>query len=166
VEEDLMRLVLVALVSSLLAGCGAGGGGAAGGTVQSGSVAVEFSTEAGNAATVLYAVQFTLQLPAGATLPADPASGEVSVGALRAADGAALVGARYLAATAGAPASVKVNIIDPGGFTTGVLATLTCSTAQGTVVNASAFSLAGFSAKDASGAVIPGITPHFTVKAQ
>ena len=161
-----MRLIWLALIAALLAGCGAGGGSTVTSAVQPGGVVVELSTRAGSAATVLYAVEFTLHLPAGVTLPADSSSGEVPAAVLHAADSAALAGARYQPATAGAQALVKVNIVDPGGFTVGALATMNCTVAPGAVFDGSGFSLDGFSARDASGVAIPGVTPHLTVQLQ
>ena len=160
-----MKLIWLALVA-LLAGCGAGGGGTAGSSVQPGELMVDVSTQAGTAATVLYAVEFTLHLPAGVTLVADPTSGEVAQGVLQPVDTAALAGARYLPAAAGVLASVKANIVDPVGVGAGPCVTLTCQVAPGASLSASGFSLDGFSARDANGAVIPGITPHFAVRTQ
>ena len=161
-----MRFIRLALVAALLAGCGTGGGGAAGSAVQATQALVEFSTESGSVGTVLYAVDFTLHLPSGVTLAADSTSGEVAAAALQPADSSALAGARFQPASAGAPASVRVNIVDPGGFGVGPLAVLSCSVAPGSTVASAGFSLEGFSAKDASGAIIPGITPRFTVRTQ
>jgi len=161
-----MRHIWLALVAVLLAGCGSGGSGAAGTALQPGVVAVDLSTQAASPATVLYAAEFTLHLPAGVTLAADASSGEVAAGVLHPADGSALAGARYLPATAAAPAQVTVNIIDPMGFAVGDLASLNCSVAPGAALSAAGFSLDGFSARDANGAVIPGITPRFTLRTQ
>ena len=167
-----MRLVWLILLAALLAGCGSGGGSTAGSTVPApapgtgtgaGTGTVGFSTQAASNATVLYAVQFTLHLPAGVTLPADAASGEVPAGLLHPVDTAALAGARFLPASGSTPASVRVNIADPGGFAVGNLATLTCSVAAGATAGVSGFSLDEFLAKDENGVVISGITPHFTV---
>jgi hypothetical protein len=161
-----MRVIWLALVAALLAGCGGGGGSAAGTATQPGSVSVEFDTQAVNAAGVLYAVEFTLHLPAGVTVQADAGTGEVPASALHAADGAALAGARYLPANSSTQGSVTVNIVDPGGFGVGALATLNCLVAPGITLNGTAFILDGFTAKDASGALLPGITPHFTLRTQ
>jgi len=160
-----MRLIWLAPVAALVAGCGSGSGSAAGTNLQPGTVNVALATQAASPATVLYAVEFTLHLPAGATLPADPASEEVTAGVLVPLDGSALAGARYLPAAAGTQASVKVNIADPGGFAVGSLATITCSVAAGAAVSASGFSLDGFSARDSNGAPLPGVTPSFTLQA-
>ena len=163
-----MRLIWLALVAALFAGCG--GGGAGGGSVQPGStpgaVRVDISTQAASGATVLYAVEFTLLLPAGVTLPADASSGELTAGVLHAADSASLAGGRFLPATTDSRASVKVNIVDPVGFAVGNLATLNCTVSPGASVNTAQFSLEGFSARDANGAVIPGITTRFTLQTQ
>ena len=161
-----MRLIWLALGAALLSGCGSGGGAAAGGAVQPVAVLVDISTQAASGAAVLYAVEFTLLLPAGVTLPADSSSGEVPAGVLHAVDSAALAGARFLPATAGSRASVRVNIADPVGFGAGDLASLTCTVAPGASVNTAGFSLGGFSARDANGAVIPGVTPSFTLLTQ
>ena len=85
-----MKLIWLALVAALLAGCGSGGGSSVGSTAQPAKVAVELTTQAGSPATVLYGVEFTLRLPAGVTLPADTFSGEIPAGVLHPADGAAL----------------------------------------------------------------------------
>jgi glycerol uptake facilitator-like aquaporin len=160
-----MRLIWLALVTALLAGCGGGGGGgAAGNAGEPGTVTVVLSTQAASAATVIYGVELTLHLPAGVTLPADPVSGLVSGGLLHPAVTADVAVARYLPAAAGVQASAKVNIAQATGFAVGGLATLTCSVAPGASANGADFSLDGFSARDANGAVIPGITPHLTVR--
>jgi hypothetical protein len=161
-----MRLIWLALLVALLAGCGSGGGGAGGGAVEPTQVTVRLSTEAANAATILGAVQLTLRLPAGVAVTADPTSGEVSAGVLHPADSAALAGARYQPATASAQGSVTVNIVDAVGFTVGALATISCTATSGTALNGAGFTLEGFSAKDLNGAVIPGVTPRLTLQTQ
>jgi len=175
-----MKLIWLVLAAVILAGCGAGGGGAAGNAggpgqasadpgTQAGAAStaiVELGTQADSAATVIYGVELTLRLPAGVTLPADPASGEVSDGVLRPVDARAFAGARYLPAKDGVQASVKVIITDSGGYAVGDLATLNCAVAPGVTVSGSGFSLEGFSARDAGGVEIRGITPRFTVRTQ
>ena len=165
VEGDLMRLIWLALFAALLAGCGSGGGSAGGATLLPGVTLVDISTQGGDATTVLNAVQFTLRLPAGVTLPVDPESGMVSAAALHtvAAD---LSGAFYQPATAGAQATVTLNVVSTVGFAVGDLATLSCTAAPGTSVSASGFSLDGFSAKDPNGVAIPGITARFAIRTQ
>lgn len=162
-----MRLFLLALVAALVAGCGSGGGeseGAAGTAVEPGFVTVELGTQAQSAATVVYAVELTLRLPAGVTLPTDPASGALSQGVLKLADDSAFAGAKYLPATAGSQASLKLNIADTGGFAVGDLAVLSGAVAPGTEVGVSGFALQGFSARDANGEEMTGITPHLAIR--
>jgi len=88
------------------------------------------------------------------------------VGWLHPAVAADLAEASYLPATVGAGASVKVNIAAAEGFAVGDLATLTCSVTPGAALSGLGFSLDGFSARDANGVAIPGVTPRFTVRAQ
>jgi hypothetical protein len=168
-----MRLIWLALVAAVLAGCGSGGGTAAGNAVQSvtTTATVGLSTQSAGSTNVLYAVQFTLHLPAGVTLPADATSGEVPAGVLLPVDSAALAGARYQPASGGNLASVRINIVDPGGFAVGDLATLACSVTPGATASATGFSLDGFTSwvwdtGTNSATVISGISPHFTVKTQ
>ena len=160
-----MRFLLLALFTALLTGCGSGG--AAGNAVDQGSgpgtATIVLSTGAASAATVIYAVEFVLQLPAGVTLATDPANGEVMAGVLHAADSGALAGARYVPATGATRAFVKVNIADPYGFVIGDLATITCNVSQGADLSAAGFVMDGFSAIAASDAVI---TPHVAVQTQ
>ena len=173
-----MKVTLALLVTALLAaGCGSGGG-STGSTApaapgsgsilgqQGGTAVVVVSTRAATPQTVVYAVEFKLVLPPGVTLPADPASGEVPAGALQVSDSAALAKARFLPAAAGANGYVLVNILDTGGFTVGGLVTLSCSAAPGRTVDASDFSLDGFSARDANGAPLQGVTPLLAVRTQ
>jgi hypothetical protein len=170
-----MKMPLMLLVTALLAGCGSGGS-SAGGAVsaapgqganlgqQAGTATVVVSTRAASADTVLYAVEFKLNLPPGVSVSADPASGEVSAGALHAADGGALAKARYQPATAGTRGFVLVDILDSGGFTVGGLVTLDCTASAGAEAGAAGFSLESFSARDANGAPFPGIIPELAVQ--
>ena len=160
-----MRLIWLALVAALLAGCGSGGGSAGGAALQPGVVLVDISTRGGADTTVLNAVQCTLQLPAGVTLPVDPTSGMVSAAALHTVV-TDLAAGYYQPATSGALATVTLNVASTAGFAVGDLATLSCTVAPGTSVSASGFSLDGFSAKDSNGVVIPGITARFAVRTQ
>jgi|GEM_PF-2037458 len=170
------KIVWLAALAATLAGCGGGGGGGAAGTasdapgsqLQNGptSATVTVTTRAATAATVLYAARFKLQLPAGVTVAADAATGVPASGALTAADGGALVGALYLAATDNAQGYLEVDVVDGGGFTVGKLATVNCAVTRGTAVTADGFSLSGFSAWDANGAVMNGIGAQLEVKLQ
>ena len=159
-----MRILWLALFTAFLSGCGSGGG--AGNAVDPGpgTATVALSTRAASAATVIYGAELVLRLPSGVTLPAE-ASGEVLPGVLRPVDGQTLAGAWYVPAKDTALAYVKVNFASPLGFLVGDLGTMTCNVSPGAAVSAAGFMLPpeSFSARDANGAVIAGITPHFTV---
>lgn len=168
----MFSIAWLVLVAALLAGCGSGGGES--GTsanpgpgsqldAGSGTATISVSVEGPTAATVVYAVEFTLHLPQGVTLSAD-SEGKVSAGVLQATDSTALTGAKYLPATATSGGSVRVNIADPGGFALGSLAYLNCIVSRGRQVSAAGFTLDGFSARDANSAAIPGVTAKFTLK--
>jgi hypothetical protein len=162
-----MRHIWLILVAGLVAGCGgAGGGSPAAGSAQPAQLSVEIRTQGESAATVIYAVDFVLHLPAGVTLAADPTSGKLSEGVLHAADPAALVGTRYQPATGATPAEVTVFIGDPVGYAVGTLAAINCIVSPGTPFDTSGFTLSGFSARDANGIVLSGIAPKFTVRTQ
>jgi hypothetical protein len=119
-----MRIVLTLLTLGLLAGCG-GGSGSGGSTVAPGDLSVEVTTRAASSATVVYAVDLTLQLPPGVTVAANPA-GEVLQQALHAADSAALVGARFSPGESTGPSLLQASVADPLGFTVGQLLTIDC----------------------------------------
>lgn len=141
---------LVALLSLifLLTGCGGGGGGGAEApqTPVAGSSVVIASA---GAATTLYGVEFTLQLPPGVTL-ATPGGGTLAAGAMVPSGGAAgtdvTLNAYY--DTAVSPQTVKVSLVKPSGFPVGRFLTVTPVLAQGTDLVPAAFAITGFKAWD------------------
>ena len=163
-------IVLIALLAAVIAGCGSGGGNSVDPTPAPapapGAATLRLSTEGTSSAMVIYAVEMAISLPAGVTLSVDPATGEVTSGVLYPTDGGALAGAKYIPATASSRATVRLNIADPGGFPVGSLATLSCSVLPAPPLDVSAFSVDGFSARDANGALVAGITPLLTVQTQ
>lgn len=169
-----MRTIWLVLICILLAACGSGsspGGSDTGEKVMNpaptaGTARLLIAGQGPTADTVLYAAQFTLDLPAGVTLPSTSEGGLLPSEVLVAAPAGSYAGGTYLPATAGAAASVQVNITHPGGFTVGPLATLTCSVAAGTEITASSFTVKMFSARDSSGSPLPQITPHLTLLTQ
>ncbi|WP_224981519.1 hypothetical protein [Geomonas agri] len=116
---------------------------------------------------VLYAAQFTLRLPAGVTLPTTSGSNLLPDGVLVPAVSGSYAGASFLepAGAASGPL-LLVNVAHPGGLIVGPLATLTCQVAAVTAPTVNAFTLETFSARDANGAVIPGITGKLTLQTQ
>jgi hypothetical protein len=163
-KEVAMRIVLTLLTLSLLAGCG-GGAGTGGSVVAPGKVSVEVTALAGSSATVVYAVDLTLQLPPGVTVSAGP-QGDVLQQALHAADSAALIGARFSPAGSSSPPLLQATVADPLGFTVGPLLTIDCDVAQGAALGAGNFQLTFFSAKDSNGATLPGVTASISVQPQ
>lgn len=176
-------LAVMALLTALVTGCGSGGsggalvdpastggdtggdsGGTGGGTAT--TARIRLSTRGPSAGTIIYAVELTLHLPAGVTVSADPASGLVPAGVLQAQDQGAYAGARYLPATENSDGRVVIEVADPSGFLVGAFATLSCVVPAGKTVTGAGFSLDGFSARDANGAVISGVIPELSLLTQ
>jgi hypothetical protein len=170
----MIRLAWLLVVMALLAGCGSGGSSTSGIDAGHGlgpsstesSATVTVGAQASAVDTVIYGVEFTITLPAGVSVTADPATGEPQTGVLRVNDSRAFSGGKYTAATATTPATLKVIIVDSSGFTAGDLATVSCSVAPGSAVSAAGFSLSSFSARGADGAPLSGITPRLSVLTQ
>lgn len=168
-----MRIVWLALLLGLLTGCGSSGG-VSGNAVDPGpdpeptatTARVTVTAQAESLETVMYGVEFELRLPHGVTVAADPLSGAVLAGSIRFADSRAFTGARYHPATASAPAWIEGLVADPGGFTVGDLATLTCNVAAGVSVSAGSFPLPVFIVKDQNGQAMSAVTPRVSVQTQ
>ncbi|WP_224958252.1 hypothetical protein [Geomonas subterranea] len=169
-----MRVLWLVMLCLLLAACGGSGSNGAGddGNVLTpepvaGTARVTITTMGPAGGSVLNATQFTLRLPAGVSLPTSTGSNLLPDGVLVPAVSGSYTGASFLQpAGAGSGALLLVNIANPGGVTVGPLATLTCQVAAGVVPTADAFTLENFSARDANGAVIPGITARVTLQTQ
>ena len=157
-----MRIVSAVLLLLLIGGCGAGGGGAA---TEPGTVIIGISIQAPTASDIIYALEFTVELPAGVTVQADPTTREVANGVLKVPFSNGLADARYEPGTATDRGKVKVNIASPSGFMPGEIAVITC-TASGADLSAANFTVDGFSAKDQNGATMPDISPLLTERTQ
>lgn len=162
-----MRMAWLALLCIVLAGCGSGSerpgtdGKILLPDVTTGTARLEIGTEGPTPQSVLYAAEFNLRLPDGITVPTTP-DGLVAPGVLVPALSGSYAGAAYSTATATAAGALHVEIANPDGFTVGPLAAITCVVAPGTEPAPAAFAFEGFSARDANGAPLSGITPRLT----
>jgi hypothetical protein len=118
---------------------------------------------AGTQATI-GAIDMIVNLPAGVKVGAD-ATGETTAGIVKASGVAAgdkntLATAKFTAATAAAPAQLRIALINPTGFGLGECVTIKfdLDTGAGFPASATAFSVTGFAAKDISGSPLSGIT--------
>ena len=171
-----MRMLWLVMLCLLLGACGGGSGSNSApgddGSVLTpepvtGTARLGIGTQGPAADSVLYAAQFTLRLPAGVSLPTTSGSNLLPDGLLVPAASGSYAGASFLqAASATSGPQLLVNVAHPGGITVGPLATLTCQVAAGAPPTANAFILESFSARDANGAVIPGITARLTLQTQ
>jgi hypothetical protein len=155
------RLLLSVAMAALIAGCGGGSGGVA---ETGGSATLELAAKAATAETVLYAVEVTVRLPAGVTVDADPATGELAQGTLQSEVKGALVAGKFVPATATTPATVKIALAYPSGFTAGGLAAVSCRLAPGTAPNPADFVAQDFSARDANGRAMTGVAAEFSLQ--
>lgn len=168
-----MRLLWLVFFCALVAGCGSGSQQSAGTDSEethlqpvTGPARLVVTTRGATADTVLYGTQFTLRLPEGVALAANPDDHLLQAGVLQPAPAGSFAGASYLAPTAGSGAVLQVNILHPTGFTVGPLAALYCTIPPGMTVTTNSFSLYDFSARDANGVPIPGITAHLALQTQ
>lgn len=157
------RLFAAAAIAALLTGCG-GGTGDAGGVVENGGASLQIAAKAATAETVIYAVELTLRLPSGVTVDADPVTGSLAAGVLQSRVSGALAAGRLFPATATVPASLQIDLAYPSGFVTGPIAAVSCRVAPGAAANASAFVPLSFSARDANGVQMSGITAELSLR--
>lgn len=110
----------------------------------------------GVAATRVSAFDLVLDLPAGATIPAD-ASGTLSPFVFRLTGDAAsaFFTTKYRDATGALPAQLSLSVITLNPLASGSFAILDCPLPAGTPV--SSFAVRSLSAKDTNGGIIPGI---------
>lgn len=150
-EANMMRMAWLSLVAALIAGCGSGGSSES--TDGHGldpappvtTATLSVSTGPVSDHTVINAVEFSVSLPAGVSVQVK-SDGEVADGVFNSV-GRDISQARYTPATATSQASLRVNIADVNGFTTGYLATISCKVASGTTALTPArFPVTGFAA--------------------
>ena len=169
-----MRVAWGVMVWAMLTGCGSGSGSQGGSGTEGnvlvpepvdGAARVEISTQGPTPDIVLYGAQFTLRLPPGASFPSTAGADMLPAGVLQPAPSGSSAGASYLApASADSGPVVQINIYHATGFPLGPLATLNCSVTPGAPISAGGFTLSGFSARDANGAPLTGITPRLALQ--
>jgi hypothetical protein len=116
----------------------------------------------GNSATI-GAIDVTVNLPAGVTVNANTATGEVTSGGVVTVTGVAAAGDNKLVSakfTPGTPAQLHIALVNTTGFGLGEFVTIKFDLGAGGSfpANASAFSVAGFTASDPAGKPLGGIT--------
>ena len=113
-------------------------------------------------ATTIGAIDVTVNLPAGVTVKANAATGEVTSGDVVTISGVAAVGGNNLVSakfTPGTPGQLHIALINTAGFGPGEFVTIKFDLAGGSFpANASAFAVAGFAASDPAGAPLGGMT--------
>jgi hypothetical protein len=119
---------------------------------------------AGTAATI-GALDMTVNLPAGTTVTADPATGEAAAGTITVSGAAALHGgsqaaAKVTPASGGAPGKVVISMINPNGFGAGECVTIDFKLEAGATLpaNSTAFTVTGVAAKALDGTPLTGVT--------
>lgn len=162
-----IRYIIVSsffLAAAVLTGCsGGGGGGESTASPASAAVTTGGVLKLGAAGTPdrVAAIDMTINLPAGVSVRADAATGEVAAGAVVAAapaGGKNLLAAKHIPASDGAPARVRIVTVNAAGFPVGEFGALRFDVAPGAVFpEADAFSVAGFSAIGMDGSTLEAI---------
>ena len=113
-------------------------------------------------ATAIGAIDLTVDFPAGVTVKANTATGEVTEGGIVTISGVAAVGDNRLVSakfTPGTPGRLHIALINTAGFGPGEFVTVRFEVAGGSFpANAAAFSVAAFAASDPTGNSLAGIT--------
>src|SRR5512147_2222614 len=166
-QTSMRLLTAILIAAALLSGCSrSGGSGAAtspplaagavnetGGLLKLGAV--------GAATTLIGGIDLRVNLPAGVTIDADPATGEAAGGAVALSGAAAdngLIAAKYAPASGTTPATLYIILINAAGFHTGEFATVRFNLAEGTSLPAvGAFVITNFSAKGPDSSALSGI---------
>jgi hypothetical protein len=116
-------------------------------------------------ANIIGAVDLTVNLPAGATVAADPATGEAAAGTVTITGAAAtgnnkLVSAKVTPASNAGPGKVTISMVNATGFGPGECVTVDFAMAAGATfpAKADAFTVTGASAKGLDGKLLSGVT--------
>lgn len=181
-----LGLPIFCLAMVALTGCGGGGGADAvtpspaqgtdvtsngGSNATGGTAATQSAPTKGvlkmsttGAAGTIAGIDVMVNLPAGVTVAADPATGEVANGAVT-VSGATAAGAQNLTvaiftpASTATPAQLHIVMANVPGLNLGEFATVRFDLATGTLLPAAtSFAVTNFIAKGLDGAVLSGIT--------
>jgi len=163
----LRRVVLLLTVSFAMFGCGGGGGAAGGGGGVAATKAVLTVSLQGTlaAGTSIGGVDVTVTLPAGVTA-------KVKAGTVETADGVVVASgngigstvlANYTAATATAPGTIRIGLINASGITAGEMLTLNLDIG-GAVPNVTGFGTTGLNVVDVNSTAIVGMAAALTLQ--
>jgi len=111
--------------------------------------------------TMIGGIDATVNLPAGVSVQADPATGMVTSPVLMPSgqwEVGSIALAEYEPAAGAIPGTVRVGLINAAGFAAGEFARLTCEVVEGSSPNASSFPIGGLVVTDLSGVSMPEIT--------
>ncbi len=153
------------LCASALAGCGGGGGS---NSQPAHAVVLKLSTQGSVAPRAINGVQATIRLPAGVIIAADAKTGKVDPSAVAgsgvAAGGSVIAGGHFTPATASAPASAKVMVVNTAGFDAGEFGTVTCKLANGGSPKVADFTVADSKVVDQNGVAISGVAVAIAIE--
>jgi hypothetical protein len=114
---------------------------------------------------MIYGIDLTINLATGVSVkssnPPQTDAGVVSASGV-AASGSVTTGV-YTAATGTFPATLRILVANPNGFSTGEFCTVNADIALGRWPTSGEFSIGHFSASDENGSVIDGLTGELTV---
>lgn len=163
------RISLFILIISLLiiTACGGGGGGGNGPAAVT-KATLKLATS--GTGTTIYGIDVTVNLAPGVTVkstnPPETDTGVVTASGVVSGTTTTTT-AVYTAATGTVPGKVRILIVNANGFTTGEFCTVNGDIASGHSPKSSDFSLdENFSASDADGNMINGLSPGFTAVIQ
>ncbi len=160
-KKSMHLMIILFGVMTLLSACGGGGGG--GGTPPAAVTKASLKLITSGTGTI-YGIDVTVNLAPGVTVksttPPQVDTDVVAPSGAAAAD--TIATAVYTAATGTLPGKVRILVANANGFTIGEFCSMNGDIASGHSPKSEDFSLESFSASDADGNVINGLTPGFT----
>ncbi len=168
-KKNLWIMAIVLIATTALSGCGGGGGGAPSPPPATPTRAVLKLSTTGTG-TQIGGLDVIVQLPAGVTVKSTNAP-ETDAGVVVASGQAAsnsLVTSTYTPASGGAPAFVRVGLVNgnTNGFDIGEFVTINCDLANGTAPSAADFVITSETVWGITGAVENGVSVTVGVELQ